>query len=208
MKSYTFPTGGSFGGGDSWEGIFDYELSNRDAKRLEDSARKEPREWLEDDPEIADIMEKVTRAAYRENIRVLVGDKSFVAEQREWYEDETGKKGHADSTIIKWYMEGTSFSVKYPEELQNLEPTTAYTFCWQCDGASGELELELTDEEVELIKDAYRDAFAYLEECSDLDEIRERAVQQLDFYDPELEQDIRIYFPEVIIKEVDEEDEE
>ncbi len=121
MKTYTFPTGGSFGKGDSWEGEFTFSLSDRDAKRLEASARKESREWLDEDPEIADIEEKVRKAAYRENIRVLMEDKDFVQEQREWYEDETEKKGHADSTIIKWYMEGTSFGVMYPEELQNLD---------------------------------------------------------------------------------------
>ena len=83
---------------------------------------------------------------------------------------------------------------------------SVYTFRWQCDEAWGKLNLELSDEEVELIKEAYRDAFSYLEERSELDDIRERAVEKLDFYDPELDQDVRIYFPEVITKEVDKED--
>ena len=83
---------------------------------------------------------------------------------------------------------------------------SVYTFGWQCDEAWGKLNLELSDEEVELIKEAYRDAFSYLEERSELDDIRERAVEKLDFYDPELDQDVRIYFPEVITKEVDKED--
>lgn len=43
-----------------------------------------------------------------------------------------------------------------------------YTFSWQCDEAWGEVELELTDKEVDIIKSAYRDAFLYLEEVSDL----------------------------------------
>ncbi len=120
MKTYTFPTGGSFGKGDSWEGEFEYALSNRDAKRLEESARKEPRGWLDEDPEIADIYEKVRKAAYRDNIRTLLEDQDFVDEQREWYEDETGNMNHADSTVIKWYMEGTTFGVMYPEELQDI----------------------------------------------------------------------------------------
>ena len=80
-----------------------------------------------------------------------------------------------------------------------------YTFNWQCDEAWGELELELSKGEVALIKDAYRDAFSYFEECSELDDIRGRAVQELDFYEPDLEQDIRIYFPEEITEAVDEE---
>ena len=120
MKTYKFPTGGSFGGGDSWEGIFTYALSDRAAKRLEESAKKEPRYNLDEDPEIADIYEKVLKAAYRENIRTLLEDEDFVEEQREWYEDETGNTGRADSTVIKWYMEGTTFDVMYPVELQNI----------------------------------------------------------------------------------------
>ena len=81
-----------------------------------------------------------------------------------------------------------------------------YTFSWQCDEAWGEIELEISDEEVDLIKEAYRDAFDCLEDTSDLDDLRDRAVQELDFYDPDLDQDIRIYFPKEITEEVDEEE--
>jgi hypothetical protein len=123
MKTYTFPVCGSFGKGDSWDGEFDFVLSDRDAKRLEESARKENRsmwEYLDEDPEIADIEEKVRKAAKRNDYQNLLKDKYFVKEQREWYEEETGKKNHADSTIVKWYMDGTSYSVMYPKELWNL----------------------------------------------------------------------------------------
>ena len=81
-----------------------------------------------------------------------------------------------------------------------------YTFPWQCDEAYGELELEITEDEVELIKEAYLDGFGALEESDTLDDIRERAVMCLDFYDPDAGQDIRIYFPEEITDEVDEEE--
>ena len=81
-----------------------------------------------------------------------------------------------------------------------------YTFPWQCDEAWGEIELEISEEEVDLIKEAYRNAFNCLEEDSDLDGIRDRAVRLLDFYEPDLEQDIRIYFPEEITEEVDDEE--
>jgi hypothetical protein len=80
-----------------------------------------------------------------------------------------------------------------------------YVFPWSCDEAWGELELAITEEEVELIKQSYRDAFERLEEDMDLDDLRERAVQELDFYDPDSDQDIRIYFPEEITDEVDNE---
>lgn len=121
MKSYVFPTGGSFGGGDSWEGEFTFALSDKDAKRLEASAKEEPRGWLDEDPEIADIEEKVRRAAYMANVKELMKDKEFVREQRGNYEKETGQKGATDLEIIRWYMEGSSFGVMYPEELQELE---------------------------------------------------------------------------------------
>ena len=121
MKRYTFPTGGSFGKGDSWEGAFDFALTDEEANRLEASARKEPREWLNEDPEIADIEEKVRSAAYMANVKELLKDKEFVHEQRVYFEKETGEKGAADLVIIRWYMEGTSFGVMYPEELQELD---------------------------------------------------------------------------------------
>jgi len=81
-----------------------------------------------------------------------------------------------------------------------------YTFPWSCDEVYGEIELEISKKEVSLIKEAYRDAFAYLEEVSDLDDLRDRAVKEIDIYDPDEGQDIRIYFPEEITDEVDEED--
>ncbi len=65
--------------------------------------------------------------------------------------------------------------------------------------------MEISSKEAKLIKQAYRDAFEYLEEVSDLDDLRERAVQEIDIYDPDEDQDIRIYFPEEITEEVDDE---
>ena len=82
-----------------------------------------------------------------------------------------------------------------------------FVFQWQCDEAWGEIELDISDEEIEMIKDAHRDAFDCLEDCSEFDDLRERALQLLGFYEPDLEQDIRIYFPEEITDEADEEDE-
>lgn len=122
MKTYKFPTQGSFGQGDAWDGEFTFALSDRQAKRLEESARKESRYMcsMEDDPEIADIYEKVLKAAIKEDFKNLLNDKDFVREQREWYEDETGSKGHADSTVVRWYLSETSYDVMYPKELQLL----------------------------------------------------------------------------------------
>ena len=80
-----------------------------------------------------------------------------------------------------------------------------YTFPWSCDAAYGDLELAISKNEVELIKKAYRDAFDMLSDVSYLSKLQKRAVKQLDFYEPDLDQDIRILFPEEITKEVDDE---
>ena len=36
MKMFSFPTGGSFGRGDSWEGIFDFELTDEEMQKMAD----------------------------------------------------------------------------------------------------------------------------------------------------------------------------
>jgi hypothetical protein len=85
------------------------------------------------------------------------------------------------------------------------ENMKTYTFPWQCDEAWGEIEMEVTDEEIELMKDAYRDSFECLEDEIYLADLRERTVSRLSFYDPAAGQDIRIYFPDEITEEVDDE---
>ena len=81
-----------------------------------------------------------------------------------------------------------------------------YVFHYSCEGYSDTVEMKLSAKEVRLIKKAYRDGFTELADDDDLQEILERVLSMLDFYDPDLEQDIRIYFPEEITDEVDEED--
>lgn len=119
MKTYTFPTGGSFGKYNSWSGAFDFTLTDEEATRLEASANKEPRGWMDEDPEIADIKEKIIKAAREEDIKNMLTDKSFVLEQRKYYE-EHHKKSVSDREVIEWYMDGTSYGVMYPEELQEI----------------------------------------------------------------------------------------
>lgn len=118
--TYVFPTGGSFDSEDSWKDIFVYVLSDEDGKRLESSARRAPRRWLVEDPEIADIELRIRREAYMAHVMEFLKNKDFIKEQRDKYEKATGSKGAADLTIIRWYMEGASFRVMYPVELQEL----------------------------------------------------------------------------------------
>lgn len=80
-----------------------------------------------------------------------------------------------------------------------------YTFPYSCDEWQDEIDVEISGKEVELIKKAYRDAFTYLGECASLNKLNNRIIKGLDFYEPDADQDIRIYFPEEITEEVDDE---
>ena len=120
MKTYTFPVGGSFGKGDSWEGAFDFTLTDEESTRLEASAHKEPRGWMDEDPEISDIMEKIIAASCEQDIQNMLKDKDFISEQREWYADSHDNTDVTDREIVEWYMDGTSYGVMYPEELQDI----------------------------------------------------------------------------------------
>ena len=126
MKTYLFPYGGSFGGGDSWEGANEVELTDEEAERLEASARKESRYELDEDPEISDIHDKVYAYLYNHDLEELLNDEYRIRELREDYEDENGSDSDNDGEKItnrqlaEEYLDNTSFSVYYPEELQEL----------------------------------------------------------------------------------------
>ena len=117
MKTYTFPYGGSFGKGDSWDNEIDVELTNKDAARLEESARKESRWRLDEDPEIDDIYDKVYKAAYKQEIRNIP---SFILEElrRDYYHGSTRV---SNLKLAKEYLEDTTFHVSYPKVLRDLE---------------------------------------------------------------------------------------
>jgi len=81
----------------------------------------------------------------------------------------------------------------------------SYIFPYSCDEFSDELEMNISKKDVELIKEAYRNGFETLSDSDDLEKLQKKALKQLDFYEPDLDQDIRVYFPEEITEEVDEE---
>ena len=120
MKAYLFPYGGSFGPGDSWEGANKVELTDKEAERLEASAKLKPRRELKEDPEIADIYKKVYRKLYKHDLDELLEDEYRMEELREDYEEENGMRRISDKTLAERYLEETTFNVFYPEELQNL----------------------------------------------------------------------------------------
>ncbi len=120
MKIYTFPYGGSFGKGDSWDSENEVELTDEEAVRLEASARKEPRWHLDEDPEISDIYDKVYEYLFNHDIETLMNDEYWIEEHRSDREYE-GLEPISDRELAEEYMEETSFHVCYPEELQDLE---------------------------------------------------------------------------------------
>lgn len=119
MKIYTFPYGGSFGPGDSWDGFNEVELTDKEAERLEASAAKESRWRLDEDPEIGDIYNKVYRVLYMNEIAMIMDDEYRMREIREDYESEYGKRRISDKTLAEKYMDNSTFNVNYPEELQS-----------------------------------------------------------------------------------------
>ena len=66
MKSYTFEFGNAL-----WNADITVELPDRDAARLEASARKAPRRWLDEDPAIADIYKEIRKCTVAANVKLL-----------------------------------------------------------------------------------------------------------------------------------------
>ena len=122
MKIYTFPYGGSFGKGDSWDGANEVELTDEEAARLESSARKEPRWHLDEDPEIRDIYDKVYEYLYNHDIEGIMTDEDLMEDLRDEHEDD--EEPLSDWELAEEYMDNTTFHVCYPEELQNLDEET------------------------------------------------------------------------------------
>lgn len=114
MKTYAFPYGGTIGKLETWDSEMDVDLTDEEAARLEASAHKEPRSYLNEDEEISDICEKVVSIIFEENKRMMIED-GRIEEVREFEEDED----LSDDEIVD--MEMGSWHAFYPEELQDLK---------------------------------------------------------------------------------------
>ena len=139
MKKFTFKTGGSWGKGDSWDGIFDFELTDEEAARLAESAKGKT-EWdvwdFQDDKAVSDIYEKVYTAEYENELQNIIDCQ--IEDLREEYLDDDDNYGDpeyceeigawikkaapfTDRDLAEKYFEDSSLSVGYPEELLNEE---------------------------------------------------------------------------------------
>lgn len=133
MKNYTFPTGGSFGRGDSWEGIFEFELTDEEAARLAVAAKGKSRWDFEDDESVSDIYDKVYAAEYENELQNIINSPDFSDIRDEYlydndnyedpeYSEELGawiRKAYpfTDRELAVKYFEDSSLSICYPEEL-------------------------------------------------------------------------------------------
>lgn len=117
MKIYVFPYGGSFGGGDSWDNTIEFGLTNKEADRLEESARGKARWEFGGDPTVSDIYVKVYKAAYNQEIRNVP---IFILDElrRDKYH---GSQRISNRKLAKEYLEDTSLSVFFPDELLERE---------------------------------------------------------------------------------------
>lgn len=121
MKTYTFPVGGSQGKWESWDGTFDFALTDEEAARLEASAHTEPRWQLDEDPDIADICEKVEKAFWEHNKQMTIKDGRLKELRETWlYFNKNAREDEipSDDELIGEDM--GSWHVNYPEELQDL----------------------------------------------------------------------------------------
>ena len=116
MRQFTFPYYVSFGNGDSVDCEIDVKLTNKDALRLEQSARAESRFRLYEDVELKDIYDKVFSAVIRQEIRNLKSMPEMVEEILEEYQDD---EEISKDEALKMYMDELDIGINYPNELQS-----------------------------------------------------------------------------------------
>ena len=111
MKTYIIPFGGSLGKHESWDGEIVISISDRDAARMEASARRGDRFRLDEDTRISDVHDRIRKKVYREYKLSILDDSWF----KELQEDNPEKAADEilDEEMGFWH-------VCYPEELQHL----------------------------------------------------------------------------------------
>ena len=118
MKSYTFEYGNAM-----WYADITVELPDRAAARLEASAKKAPRRWLDEDPEIADICEEVRRCTVVAGVRLL--NRFDRGEERSGTMFVDGGEEQEDPTpedAARVEKELGHWNILYPEELRGAGP--------------------------------------------------------------------------------------
>ena len=123
MKTIVFPYYVSFGKLDSVSSEIELSISDKDAKRLERSAKEGGKFRLNEDEDLSDLYDKVYQEIILAEKDALLSDPSPVKDFLSWEE------GYDDSPIteeqIDHYLEELVIGINYPVELQLLEKTIA-----------------------------------------------------------------------------------
>ena len=122
MKEYTFPYYISFGKNDSIDCEVTISLSNKNAERLERSAKTKPRFRLDEDEDIWDIYDKVYDAIIKQEKEELLIDFTPVRDALSWT-DDYDKDTLITEEQIDNYLDNLNRGINYPDVLQGLEPT-------------------------------------------------------------------------------------
>lgn len=105
MKEYVFPYSARFGKLDSVDSEIEVSISNKDASKLERSAKEGDKYNLMDEPELGHVFDKVYSA--------ILKHETIVQEEL----------GELSKIEIEDYLDAIDFKIYYPKELQLLEMT-------------------------------------------------------------------------------------
>ena len=122
MVEIVFPYYVKFGRNDSSENEITCSISDKDAKRLENSAKEGGRFHLDEDDEIEDIYNKVYKKVVTLEKDILLSNPEIVADWLSW-EDDYNPNKRITKRDVERYLDEVDIGVNYPREFQMLERT-------------------------------------------------------------------------------------
>lgn len=122
MKIYTFPYYISFGKNDGVDCTIDCEINDKQAKRLERSAKEKACFRLDEEDDLHDVYNRVLQAILRHETELLVNDPSIVQDALSW-RDDYDESAPVSIEQIREYVDELIIGINFPAELQMLEPS-------------------------------------------------------------------------------------
>lgn len=120
MKTYSFPYYFSLGKQDSVDGAIEYALSDKNAKRLERSAKTGGRFRLDEDEDVRDIFASVYEAIMAIERERLIADPTIVEDVLTW-KGNHNQEEPISVEQINAYLNDMILGINYPEALQMLD---------------------------------------------------------------------------------------
>lgn len=120
MKTIKFPYFVSFGKLDSVSCEIELSISDKDAKRLEKSAKEGGKFRLNEDEDLSDLYDKVYQKIILKEKDALLSDPSQVKDFLSW-EDGYSEDLPITEEQIDYYLDSLAIGINYPEDLQLLE---------------------------------------------------------------------------------------